>query len=445
MSATATDDDIIEVKLSKGSLAQLSKAMGGGGQAQGGKGGALAGLLKLGTKGTLLLGGIGIAIGGILSVVKGLAGSSPMLKQMMKLMNFGIMMIFRPIGDFIGFLLRPIIVLLLRNFIIPWYKDAMPVMIALGTFFGGTIAEGMKTFFANPSTAIADGLASQFMYMGYKMDRKYLESMANAYAEVQEKARQEAANPYGEKSTDAGKKAEIAILDPKKKKKESSGTETEISTQESTKFLIPEEIPTQERTAFHGAAAAASKAGKSHFMFKGKKYPATMQKDTAHAITSQTANESVIDEVSKKTLGSYIKKAAHDSAARAYDAGDLKDPKKAGAQIVKSISRGKGINRAVDKLMKKESTNEATKPTAQHKSDDKTRDTYEKQLSTRKGEKDFVDQHKAEMPKVADEPKIDAMNFQTFKTMTKKSKSRPGDNAKGDTNIIPSATPVKGK
>lgn len=159
MSAISTDDDIIEVKLSKGSLAQLAKVMGGGGgQAQGGKGGALAGLLKLGTKGTLLLGGIGIAIGGILSVVKGLAGSSPMLKQMMKLMNFGIMMIFRPIGDFIGFLLRPIIVLLLRNFIIPWYKDAMPVMIALGTFFGGTIAEGMKTFFANPSTAIADGL-----------------------------------------------------------------------------------------------------------------------------------------------------------------------------------------------------------------------------------------------------------------------------------------------
>ena len=159
MSTVTPDDDIIEVKLSKGSIAALAKVMGGGGgQAQGGKGGALAGLLKLGTKGTLLLGGIGVAIGGILSVVKGLAGSSPMLKQMMKLMNFGIMMIFRPIGDFIGFLLRPIIVLLLRNFIIPWYKDAMPVMIALGTFFGGTIAEGMKTFFANPSTAIADGL-----------------------------------------------------------------------------------------------------------------------------------------------------------------------------------------------------------------------------------------------------------------------------------------------
>jgi len=159
MSATATDDDIIEVKLSKGSISALAKAMGGGGgQAQGGKGGALAGLLKMGTKGTMLLGGIGIAIGAILTVVKGLAGSSPMLKQMMKLMNFGIMMIFRPIGDFIGFLLRPIIVLLLRNFIIPWYKDAMPVMKAVGAFVGGTIAGGLAEFFANPTQVIADGL-----------------------------------------------------------------------------------------------------------------------------------------------------------------------------------------------------------------------------------------------------------------------------------------------
>lgn len=306
--------------------------------------------------------------------------------------------------------------------------------------------------------------------------------MAKAYAEVQEKARQEAANPS---------KTEITI-DPKKKKKESSGTETEVSTQESTKFLIPEEIPTQERTAFHGAAAAASKAGKSHFMFKGKKYPATMQKDTAHAITSDTQKESVqeakVDEVSKGKLGSYIKKANINTA-------DAADQNARGAkQIGKVMKRFKGVGQAVDKLtgkakvpakeqadddtvrmykdnpnmmkkggpgglkgltksaqrdvkkaVRKESFEIDEAATAQHKPDDKTRDTYEKQLSTRKGEKDFVDQHKVEMPKAADEPKIDALNFQTFKTMTKKSKSRPGDNAKGDTNIIPSATPVKGK
>lgn len=50
------------------------------------------------------------------------------------------------------------------------------------------------------------------------------------------------------------------------------------------KFVIPEEIPANERTAFHGAAAAAAKAGKSHFNFGGKKHPVTMKKDAAKAI-----------------------------------------------------------------------------------------------------------------------------------------------------------------
>lgn len=53
------------------------------------------------------------------------------------------------------------------------------------------------------------------------------------------------------------------------------------------KFVIPEEIPANERTAFHGAAAAASKAGKTHFTFNGKKHPVTMQKHVANKIIDQ--------------------------------------------------------------------------------------------------------------------------------------------------------------
>ena len=56
-----------------------------------------------------------------------------------------------------------------------------------------------------------------------------------------------------------------------------------------SKFVIPEEIPANERTAFHGAAAAAAKAGKSHFSFAGKKHPVTMKKDTAKAIADGAA------------------------------------------------------------------------------------------------------------------------------------------------------------
>ena len=53
------------------------------------------------------------------------------------------------------------------------------------------------------------------------------------------------------------------------------------------KFLIPEEIPAQERTAFHGAAAAAHKAGKKTFNFAGKTHPVTMKPATANAIADQ--------------------------------------------------------------------------------------------------------------------------------------------------------------
>jgi hypothetical protein len=54
-----------------------------------------------------------------------------------------------------------------------------------------------------------------------------------------------------------------------------------------TKYLIPEEIPANERTAFHGAAAGAAKDGKTSFSFSGKKYPVTMNKGIAKNIADQ--------------------------------------------------------------------------------------------------------------------------------------------------------------
>jgi len=63
----------------------------------------------------------------------------------------------------------------------------------------------------------------------------------------------------------------------------STVTDVDASIQEA-KFVIPEEIPANERTAFHGAAAAAAKAGKKSFNFGGKSHPVTMKKDTAKAI-----------------------------------------------------------------------------------------------------------------------------------------------------------------
>ena len=69
------------------------------------------------------------------------------------------------------------------------------------------------------------------------------------------------------------------------------------------KFEIPETIDATERTAFHGAAAAAHGAGKSHFSFQGKKYPVTMRKDAAKAIADQKegTDEGYSSMVSKAT------------------------------------------------------------------------------------------------------------------------------------------------
>lgn len=74
--------------------------------------------------------------------------ASPMLQQMHNLWDYAIKMIWRPIGDFFGFLFRPILILLLRKFIIPWYQTMQPVLVALGGFLGNTIA-GIMDFFTS--------------------------------------------------------------------------------------------------------------------------------------------------------------------------------------------------------------------------------------------------------------------------------------------------------
>lgn len=114
------------------------------------------------TKNLAKLGVIATAVTGLLAVTKKLTSvlvdSSPMLQQMLKLLNFSIMLIFRPIGDFIGFLLRPIMIFFLRRFIIPWYKDVYPVMKTLGIKVGNAIKEVGKILFpANEDAAITAG------------------------------------------------------------------------------------------------------------------------------------------------------------------------------------------------------------------------------------------------------------------------------------------------
>jgi len=123
----------------KGSLAKLGKqfekSFGEGSKWDkmfGGHGKAAAGLMGAG------------AIGGGMMLGKAIIDSSPMFKQMLKLLNFGIMMVLRPIGDFFGFMLRPILIMLLRKLIIPFYQTALPLLQQFGTILGEQIAGGLE-------------------------------------------------------------------------------------------------------------------------------------------------------------------------------------------------------------------------------------------------------------------------------------------------------------
>jgi hypothetical protein len=68
------------------------------------------------------------------------------------------------------------------------------------------------------------------------------------------------------------------------------------------------------------------------------------------------ATESVeqIDEISKKTLSSYVKKATGDAVTKAYKAGDVRD-KDSGKNYMKALGRQIGISKATDRLTKEES------------------------------------------------------------------------------------------
>jgi len=293
---------------------------------------------------------------------------------------------------------------------------------------------------------------------------------------------------------------------------------------------VPESILDDDVSHFMGAAAAAKKAGKSHFDFGGKKYKVTMKHDTAKKVDEsaecptcgdgecqcdQPVQEEKINELSKGTLDRYRQVAYNDRIRQSgnrqrgeddtpgmkkRDAGialatkksDAKGPgftpkrRSAEVDIIKFKSKKesveveenytdkqdasyrdeptpKGAQKRLKALHKKalayrkkhgvfpsvrkkqkdlamkknksdlkfESVEEAAKPTAQHKPTPETSDTWDKQLATRKGEKDFIDKHEMEVAmdaeKLYDQNKYEAM---------KKTPVRNGDKTDGDKSVV---------
>lgn len=157
--------------------------------------------------------------------------------------------------------------------------------------------------------------------------------------------------------------------------------------EESIKYHIPEEIPANERTAFHGAAAAAAKAGKKNFNFGGKTHPVTMKKDLARKIADQKESTMTFRE--------------------------------------KLISVLEGDRKAHYKG--------ATEPETM---DDKLKGKGAKDMA--KPAKDAI----SAKPTI-DEPEIVKKDMAKMTANVKKSPMRKNDNAKGDSTIIAPGTPMK--
>ena len=107
-----------------------------------------------------MMGVMKFAVGGSIVGMLGkkLFDSSPLLKTMMSLFNTSIMLIFRPIGDFIGSFLRPIMLFFMKNIAIPFYKNSKHAM-GLGEQWGksalGFLLKPQETI----SAAIISGLS----------------------------------------------------------------------------------------------------------------------------------------------------------------------------------------------------------------------------------------------------------------------------------------------
>ena len=215
---------------------------------------------------------------------------------------------------------------------------------------------------------------------------------------------------------------------------------TQQSVQEN-KFLIPEEIPAQERTAFHGAAAAAHKAGKKSFNFGGKTHPVTMKKDTASAIADQKEGYYKDMEIKRqdKAMGAKPVPAKKKKEAKGGGKeGDVEMNPKMDSEKKESVKESK-IRSALKSVLSEKNRGDHYKSA--------TEPEMMKDKLKGKGAEDMMKGAQDEIAKGPDahldEPEMIKKDRAKMTSNVKKSAMRKNDNPKGDSNIVPSGTPMK--
>lgn len=263
------------------------------------------------------------------------------------------------------------------------------------------------------------------------MKTEDIKKMAQAWNQVQE-AKKKKLDPVGKADADIDNDGDVDSSDKylhnrrkaikKAMSKDSKGTETET--------IVSEEM-TDAQKKKREEIVLSMKDKTDEFK---KKY-GERWKDVMYATATKMAMKEEVeelDEISKKTLGSYVKKAAGDlqkSAGKSgYASGKGVNKAEYDRQTDRAEKRKAGIRKAVDKLTKEEfNLDEANAPKGTHTPNNGS-DPDQGLSPSAKKEK----ARKTPISTEVDEPKVNAMNFKTFRNMTKAAPKRNNDQTIGD-------------
>ncbi len=223
---------------------------------------------------------------------------------------------------------------------------------------------------------------------------------------------------------------------------------------------VPESIADEQVEAFMEATLAAVTEGADTFVFEGKSYKAKSKAEAKKLDPVGQADADIDNDGDVDSSDDYLKNRRKaikksmkdddddevneiDGAASGMRAAD-KEPtvnlkalkKRRAAEKARKTARPSPLRGKKDMKFESVEVEEAKAPgaTAQHGVDANTQDTYEKQLSTRKGEKDFVDQHSMEVG--MDIEKITAENKKSIEDALKVTPPRMGDQKSGDNSFV---------
>lgn len=132
--------------------------------------------------------GIAAGFAGAMGLGKMIIDSSPMLQSMLKLLNVGIMLILRPIGDFIGFMLRPLLIEFVKKVAVPAYREGAKAAKEWGTKVG----KALLLAFTNPGKFFTEGLinplikGATMLWFDLEAQLKNLGAMLNPFVNKEE-------------------------------------------------------------------------------------------------------------------------------------------------------------------------------------------------------------------------------------------------------------------